>query len=207
LQKQDSAIVNRDKTKYGLPNIIHYSAKQACANLLLQASADILATNVAREMADPGAEAPIETRVWWCELVAKETLNIKNNINVIGIGTAVVTTLVATTSFVDPLQPPLNCVSMLSGIATIDVGVQETKSLIKLFLVSNGLSFYLAITSIMLAIMPYLPIPKGLVFGPRDDLKQSQRTISIAIGMLLVSIISVLISFATSSLVVIRLQH
>jgi hypothetical protein len=85
--------------------------------------------------------------------------------------------------------------------ATIDVGVQVIELMIKVFLVSNGLSFYLVMTSIMLAIMPSLPIPKeGLVFGPCDDLKQSQRTISIAIGMLLASIISVLISFAASSL-------
>jgi hypothetical protein len=85
--------------------------------------------------------------------------------------------------------------------ATIDVGVQVIELMIKVFLMSNGLSFYLVMTSIMLAIMPSLPIPKeGLVFGPCDDLKQSQRTISIAIGMLLASIISVLISFAASSL-------
>jgi hypothetical protein len=85
--------------------------------------------------------------------------------------------------------------------ATIDVGVQVTELMIKVFLVSNGLSFYLVMTSIMLAIMPSLPIPKeGLVFGPCDDLKQSQRTISIAIGMFLASIISVLISFVASSL-------
>jgi hypothetical protein len=97
---------------------------------------------------------------------------------------------------------------MSSGTATVDFGVQVTEILIKVFLVSNGLSFYLAITSIMLAIMPSLPIPKeGLVFGPCDDIKRSRRTISIAIGMLLASIISVLISFAASSLVVIPLQH
>jgi hypothetical protein len=97
---------------------------------------------------------------------------------------------------------------MLFGTATIDVGVQVTKLMIKVFLVNNGLSFYLAMTSIMLAIMPSLSIPKeGLVFGPCDDLKRSQRTISIAIGMLLASIISVNISFAASSLVVIPLQH
>jgi hypothetical protein len=94
---------------------------------------------------------------------------------------------------------------MSPGIATVDVGVQVIEILIKV-LMNNSLSFYLAITSIMLAIMPSLPIPKeGLVSGPCDDLKRSQRTI--AIGMLLASIISVLISFAAFSLVVIPLQH
>jgi hypothetical protein len=189
-------------------NTNDYNANKACANLLLQAGADILLTDKEGYIADPGPMAPIELKNWWYELVAKETLNIKNDLNAAGTGTAVVATLVATASFVGPLQPPLNYVAMSSGIVTIDVGAQVTKLLIKVFLVSNSLSFYLAITSIMLAIMPSLPIPReGLVYGPCDDLKRGRRTISIAIGMLLASIISVLISFAASSLVVIPSQH
>ncbi|CAK9870366.1 unnamed protein product [Sphagnum jensenii] len=209
--EEDSAIANTKKSSlnsYGVPDRNQYSAKQACANLLLQAGADILATDKISRMADPGARAPNEAKIWWYELVAKETLNIKNDLNAAGTGTAVVATLVATASFVGPLQPPLNYVGMSSGTTTVDVGVQVTEALIKVFLVSNSLSFYLAITSIMLAIMPSLPIPKeGLVSGPCDDLKRSRRTISIAIGMLLASIISVLISFAASSLAVLPLQH
>jgi hypothetical protein len=202
--KEDSAIANM----YGAHTRIQYSVRQACANLLLQAGADILATDKERRMADPGSLAPNEARIWWYELVAKETLNLKNDLNAAGTGTAVVATLVATASFVGPLQPPLNYVGMTSGTTTVDVGVQVTELMIKVFLVSNSLSFYLAITSIMLAIMPSLPIPKeGLVSGPCDDLKRSRRTISIAIGMLLASIISVLMSFAASSLAVIPLQH
>jgi len=208
--EEDSAIANTDKTKYGVPNINRnqYSARKACANLLLQAGVDILATDDHGRMANPGEKALNEARIWWYELVAKETLNIKNAFNAAGTGTAVVPTLVATASFVGPLTPPLNYVTMSSGIDILDVGVQVKELLIKVFLVNKGLSFYLAITSIMLAIMPSLPIPKeGLVSGLCDDLKRSRRTMSIAIGMLLVSIISVLISFATSSLVVIPLQH
>jgi len=179
--------------------------RKACVNLLLQAGADILAIDKKGSIAQPEFN---ETKIWWYELVAKETLNIKNDLNAAGTGTAVVAALVATASFVGPLQPPLNYVAMSSGTATVDVEVQVTELLIKVFLVTNSLSFYLAITSIMLAIMPSLPIPKeGLVFGPCDDLKRSRRTISVAIGMLLASIISVLVSFAASSLAVIPLQH
>jgi hypothetical protein len=188
-RKEDSAMANTKKTMYGEANRDQYSARQACANLLLQAGADILATDENRRMADPGELAPNEARIWWYEFVARETLNIKNDLNAAGTGTAVVATLVATASFVGPLQPPLNYVGMSSGTATVDVGVQVTEFMIRVFLVSNGLSFYLAITAIMLAIMPSLPIPKeGLVSGPCDDLKRSRRTISIAIGMLLASI-------------------
>jgi len=107
-------------------------------------------------------------------ICCKRNFQHKNDLNAVGTGTAVVATLVATASFVGPLQPPLNYLAMSSGIATLDVGVQVTEFLIKVFLVNNSLSFYLAITSIMLAIMPSLPTPKeGLVFGPFDDLKRS----------------------------------
>ncbi|CAM6058043.1 unnamed protein product [Sphagnum tenellum] len=84
---------------YGVPDRNQYSAKQACAKLLLQYGADILATDENRRMADPGAEATNEARIWWYEFVAKETLNIKNDLNAAGTGTAVVATLVATASF------------------------------------------------------------------------------------------------------------
>jgi hypothetical protein len=200
--------LKEDKIVDDMCKINRYRVKQICVNLLLQAGADILSTDEYGRIADPGAEAPDEARIWWYELVAKEIPNIKNDLNAAGTGTAVVATLVATASFVGPLQPPLNYGAMSSGTATVDVGVQVTELLIKVFLVSNSLSFYLAITSIMLAIMPSLPIPKeGFVFGPCDDIKRSRRTISIAIGMLLASIISLLISFAASSLVVTLLQH
>ncbi|CAM6034969.1 unnamed protein product, partial [Sphagnum compactum] len=90
--KKDSALTNIDKTKYGVQNIKinQYNARKACANLLLQAGADILITDKDKCMADPGPWAPNEARIWWYELVAKETLNIKNDLNAAGTGTAVV---------------------------------------------------------------------------------------------------------------------
>jgi hypothetical protein len=201
--EEDSAIAHR----YNIYSRT-YSGRQDCVNLLLQAGADILTTDKNGLMANPGVYASSEARTWWYDLVAKQTSDMKKDLHAAGNGTAIVATLVATASFVGPLTPPLNYVAMSSGTTTIEVGVQVTKLLIKVFLVSNGLSFYLAITSIMLAIMPSLPIPKeGLVSGPCDDLKRSRKTISIAIGLLLASIISVLISFAASSLIVIPLQH
>jgi hypothetical protein len=41
-------------------------------------------------MADPGAWAPNEARIWWYKLVAKETLNIKTDLNATGTRTPVV---------------------------------------------------------------------------------------------------------------------
>jgi hypothetical protein len=182
--------------------------RQGCINLLLQAGADIWAKDKMGNWADPGATARPEAKLWWYERVAKETENIRKQLNAAGTGIAVVAALVATTSFVGPLQPPLGYVSMLSGLTTIDLGVQETQFMIKVFVVSNSLSFYLAIASIMLAIVPSLPIPQdGLLFGVREELQRNRKTVSIALVMLLASIISVLISFAASSLAVVHRQH
>lgn len=182
--------------------------RQGCINLLLQAGADIWAKDKMGNWADPGATARPEARLWWYERVAKETDNIRKQLNAAGTGIAVVAALVATASFLGPLQPPLGYVSMPSGPTTIDLGVQETQFMIRIFIVSNSLSFYLAIASIMLAIVPSLPIPQdGLLFGVREELQRSRKTVSIAIAMLLASIISVLISFAASSLAVVHRQH
>ncbi len=175
---------------------------------MLQAGADIWAKDQMGNWADPGAAASDGGRKWWYERVAKETENTRNQLNAAGTGIAVVAALVATASFVGPLQPPLGYVSMPSGSTTIDLGVQETQFMIRVFVVTNSLSFYLAIASIMLAIVPSLPIPQdGLLFGVRDELQRSRKTVSIAIAMLLASIISVLISFAASSLAVVHRQH
>ncbi len=182
--------------------------RQGCINLLLQAGANIWAKDKEEKWADPGPWAKPEMRLWWYERVAKETENIRKQLNAAGTGIAVVAALVATGSFVGPLQPPLGYVSMLSGPTTIDLGIQDTQLMIKVFVVSNSLSFYLAIASIMLAIVPSLPIPQdGLLFGVREELQRIRKTISIALIMLLTSIISVLISFATSSLAVVHQQH
>jgi hypothetical protein len=182
--------------------------RQGCINLLLQAGADIWAKDKMGNWADPGATASAKARLRWYERVAKETDNIRKQLNAAGTGIAVVAALVATASFVGPLQPPLSYVSMPSGPTTIDLGVQETQFMIRVFVVSNSLSFYLAIASIMLAIVPSLPIPQnGLLFGVREELQRSRKTVSIAIAMLLASIISVLISFAASSLAVVHRQH
>ncbi len=60
----------------------------------------------------------------------------------------------------------------------IDINIVEDKHvpklLIKVFLGNNCLSFYLAITSIMLVIMPSLPISKkSFVSKPCDDVKRN----------------------------------
>jgi len=197
---EDNAITKINKNEY--------SAREACAKLLLHAGADILTTDECGRMADPGAMAPNEAQIWWYKLVATEIINIKNDLNVAGNGTAIVASLVATASFVGPLQPPLNYVAIPSETAIVDVGVQVTETLIKIFIISNSLSFYFAIASIMFAIMPSLQFKKeALMSRPCDNLRRSRMNISMAVGLLVVSISSVLISFVASSLVVIPLQH
>jgi hypothetical protein len=176
-----------------------YGAKQGCINLLLQSGADIWETDsIDGNIADPGMNATDEAQLWWYEKFATETREAKSNFNAAGNATAVVAALVATASFVGPLQPPLGYGSDATNVLTFDL-VQATKLSMKFFTVSNSLSFYLAIASIMLAIMPSLPMPRE---GLRDELERSRRTVVLAISTLLLSIISILISFASSSIAV-----
>jgi len=65
--------------------------------------------------------------------------------------------------------------------------------------VSNSLSFYLAIASIMLAVVPSLPMPQeALLF----DLVRTRKIVALAIGVLLLSVVGFLVSYATASIAV-----
>ncbi|KAG0555069.1 hypothetical protein KC19_12G142100 [Ceratodon purpureus] len=156
--------------------------------------------NQANAIPDPGIDANDDDRLWWYELVARETQEAQNNFNAAGSATAVVATLVATASFIGPLQPPLGYGSDGSSISTLNT-VQVTRGLpIRVFMVSNSLSFYLAIASILLAIMPSLPVPQD---GLREELHRYRRIVAWAITMLLMSILGILISFTAALIAVV----
>lgn len=233
LQKELTMAARNGPQKFGMP-VVGYGGKKTCTTLLLQAGVDIwpggnlltaasgstakdfleheeddgqdfhLQTTVTHipSMPDPGNDACDDDRIWWFQLVAKETLEEKNNFNAAGNATAVVATLVATASFIGPLTPPLGYGSDASSMWTLD-RVQLASLPVRVFMASNSLSFYLAIASIMLAIMPSLPMPQE---GLREELHRSQRTVALAISVLLLSIWGLLVSF-TSGLIAVLPQH
>jgi MFS family permease len=161
--------------------------------MLMQAGVDIWQEDDEGTLAEPGPEASTKVRMWWYEAIARDTSEAKKNLNDAANAISVVAALVATASYVGPLQPPL-------GYGTTDPSVldmvQTTKLSIRVFVVTNCLSFYLAIGSILFAVVPSLPTPQESL---HEEWRRSKRTIGIAILFLLMSIVGVLISFAAAS--------
>ncbi len=170
-----------------------YGGKKACINLLLRAGVDIWQLDRIGNIADPGFDAPHEARLWWYEKIAKEKYRAKAKINAAGTATAVVAALIASTSFNGHFSP-------LTGYDP-DMNYHEpiTKSLVQSFVVTNCVSFYVAMTSIMFAIVPSFPLAQE---GLREELDRSRNAVRKAILALLLSIVSFIFSFIFSSIAV-----
>ena len=162
-----------------------------CINLLLQGGIDIWTPHhQTKGLPIPGPTADDEAQKWWYEKVIKAVVTLKTSISGAANATSVVAALVATASFIGPLQPPLG----LSG----DGGYVDTsRSSIQVYLVFNSLSFFFSIGSILMALVPAIPMPKESLY---DELLRSQRCLKGAALMLLVSIICILISFSSASM-------
>jgi hypothetical protein len=169
---------------------------QACITMLMQAGVDIWQRDCEHSLAEPGPEAPTPLRTWWYGIIARDISEAKKDLNDAANAISVVAALVATVSYVGPLQPPL-------GYGTTDPSVldlvQTTKLPIRVFVVSNCLSFYLAIGSILFAVVPSLPMSSLPIQRLSEEWQRSKRTIGMAILLLLMSIVGVLISFAAAS--------
>lgn len=174
-----------------------YSGKRVCISLLLQAGIDIYEGDKMGDTPNPGPLASEDDRVWWYEKVGRETLEVKNNLTAAANATSVIAALVATASFVGPLQPPLSYGAYHDSTMQY---VHITVSPVRVFITCNGFSFYFAVASILMAMIPSLPMPRESLL---DELRRIQRTVAVAISFLLVSIICVLISFAAASIAVI----
>ena len=125
--------------------------------------------------------------------MVNEVVTLKTSVSYAANATSVVAALVATTSFIGPLQPPL-------GYGDSSGYVQMDQSLVRVYLLCNSLSFYFSIASILMGVLPAIPMPKESFY---DELLRSQRCLKGAALMLLVSIICLLISFSSTSLVVV----
>jgi hypothetical protein len=170
--------------------------RKACITMLEQAGVDIWQRDCEHSLAEPGPEAPTGLRTWWYGIIARDISAAKKDLNDAANAISVVAALVATVSYVGPLQPPL-------GYGTTDPSVldlvQTTKLSIRVFVVSNCLSFYLAIGSILFAVVPSLPMSTLPIPRLSEEWQRFKRTLGIAIFFLLMSIVGVLISFAAAS--------
>ena len=164
-----------------------------CINLLLQAGIDVWTINEDFEAPYPGPMANSEALQWWDEKVVSEILNVKNSLSDAANATSVIAALVATASFIRPLQPPRGYDST-SGYIRMD------RMLIQIYLIGNCLSFFFSVASIITAVIPSLPMPKESM---DDEVKRSQRSIRVASVLLLIAIVCILASFSAASIAVV----
>ena len=164
-----------------------------CINLLLQAGIDVWTINEDVEAPYPGPMANSEALQWWDEKVVSEILNVKNSLSDAANATSVIAALVATASFIGPLQPPRGYDST-SGYIRMD------HMLIQIYLIGNCLSFFFSVASIITAVIPSLPMPKESM---DDEVKRSQRSIRVASVLLLIAIVCILTSFSAASIAVV----
>ena len=132
-----------------------YKGREACISILVQAGVDVWEKDDGNNFPKPGRSASDENHLSWQNMVERETLEAKKSLNEAGNAISVVAALVATASYVGPLQPPL-------GYA--DDFVQTSNLSIRIFMATNSVSFYLAIASIMFAVVPSLPMPQEGIY-------------------------------------------
>jgi hypothetical protein len=174
---------------------ISYEEREACISVLVQAGVDVWQEDDNGNFPDPGISASGIYQLSWQKMVASETLEAKRSLNEAGNAISVVAALVATASYVGPLQPPL-------GYA--DDFVQTSNLSIRIFMVTTSVSFYLAIASIMFAVVPSLPMPQEGIY---EEWQRTRQTIGIAISLLLMSVLGVLISFTAASNAVVSEEY
>lgn len=167
--------------------------RQGCIGLLLQVGFDIWKTNKAKQAPYPGPDASAEILSWWYNKLAKETIAQQSTLNAASNAISVTATLVATASFIGPLQPPL-------GFGSVTHQIDVSTLPMRVFIVCDTISFYLAVAAIMSALIPSLPMPQESMM---DELRRTRSMVIIAVGFLFPSIISILIAFAAASIAVI----
>ena len=194
--KDFGGIISYEKAKGEDAKSTSYKEREACINMLVQAGVNMWKKNNNGNNPDPGISACGENRLSWQNMVERLTLEAKKSLNEAGNAISVVAALVATASYVGPLQPPF-------GYA--DDFVHMSNLSIRIFMVTNSVSFYLAIASIMFVVVPTLPImPQEGIF---KALRRIQKSIWIATCLLLMSVLGVLISFTTASNAVVSKEY
>jgi hypothetical protein len=174
---------------------LSYERKEACISILVQASVDVWEKDNDGNFPEPSKSASSENHLSWQNMVERETLEAKKSLNDAGNAISVVAALVATASYVGPLQPPLGYANDF---------VQTSNLSIRIFMATNSISFYLAIASIMFAVVPSLPMSQEGIY---EEWQRTRKTIGIAISLLLVSVLGVLISFTAAANAVVSEEY
>jgi hypothetical protein len=131
--------------------------------------------------------------------LAKEARDQKGNIILATNAVSIIGALVAATSFVGLLQPPLGLSSNTDEMWLFGYS-QVNHVAVEIFFFFDSLSFYLVIASILLALISNLPIPgEGLL----NEVKRNERNLQGAVILLFASIIFIICAFGAASIAVI----
>ncbi|KAL3684522.1 hypothetical protein R1sor_002544 [Riccia sorocarpa] len=170
---------------------------QGCLNMLLQAGVDIWQVNNENQVAFLHEGASPEYSLWWYEKLDNETLQQTTKLTTAANALSVTAALVATASYIGPLQPPLGYGS--DGNDPVDK-VQADFLSVRVFIVCNTLAFYIALVAIMLSLTPSLPMPQESML---DELKRIRRSVTLGLISLIMAIVAILVAFASASIAVI----
>lgn len=169
--------------------------EKTCINLLIQGGIDVWTTHqyVNGRFPTVSAKGNNEARAWWGEKVVKEVEIKKASITTAANATAVIGALVATTSFIGPLQPP-------SSYGVEGDYIHMSRKAIQVYLVCNNFSFFFSIASILMAVLPAIPMSKESLY---DEMLRSERCLKTSVAFLLVSIMCIIASFSSASIAVV----
>ncbi|KAL3697432.1 hypothetical protein R1sor_011508 [Riccia sorocarpa] len=168
------------------------SNRPGCVNYLLQVGLDVWQTDSDNKIPDPGPKASRDYKKWWYDKVEKETHNQKMGFGAAANAISVTAALVATASYIGPLQPPLgyNLVDE-DHISKMLVDISP----VRIFVVCNNLAFFFALMAITLSLTPSVPIPKESIL---EVVSRMRRSITLALIALIVSMTAILIAFASA---------
>lgn len=173
-----------------------------CMELLMQAGLDMNKTNHAGYCPELCATTPEEVRQWWYEKFTKQTQEVLSNLSGAATAVSVTAALVATASFVGPLQPPLGFDSQgddwLIGYA------QFSHPSVEAFMFCDNLTFYFSMSSIILAMIPFLPISHE---GILREIRVVQKSVQAAVVVLFMSVVFLICAFFCAAVSVVPKEY
>nr|XP_024358214.1 uncharacterized protein LOC112273542 [Physcomitrium patens] len=167
-----------------------------CMELLLQAGLDMNQQNVDGCAPELSGRTPEPVRQWWYEKFTKQTQEQLQNIFATANAVSITAALVATTSFAGPLRPPLGFTQDVHPDWLNGYG-QFSHPTVEAFFFCDNLTFYLSMTSIILILIPYLPVAHE---GILREIHVAKKSVQAAVVVLFISIVFLIAAFFCAAL-------
>lgn len=170
---------------------------QGCVDLLLLSGCDMFRGNEKMQIPYPEGKNA-ELLSWWSKKQTAEFGAIQDSLNAAANIISVTAALVATASFVGPLQPPLGY-----GSKDSTNQIQYDNFWVATFILCDSISFYLAIAAIIISLVPSLPMPQQSILS---QIKSTRTVYTLGVALVFPSIIFVLLAFVSSTMAVVSVN-